>query len=253
MILSLKALLFDVDGTLADTEDGHRVAFNQAFQDFDFDWIWEPALYGDLLAVTGGRARIRRFVETAHPHMLDRNDLDDLIVKLHERKTEHYVAALNSGGIPLRPGVKRLILEAREQGLVLAIATTTTPVNVQALIENTLGSAALDWFDAIGAGDCVDHLKPAPDVYLWVLDKLGLPAASCLALEDSYNGLQAALAAGVGTVVTYCPYTRDHDFKGAVAVADCLGEADIPARIDAGIPVGKTVIDVDVLRRWHAG
>jgi len=253
MTVSLRALIFDVDGTLADTEEGHRLAFNRAFQDFDFDWTWQPPLYSDLLAITGGRARIRRFVETSHPHMLDHDDLDDLIIKLHERKTEHYVAALNSGGISLRPGVERLLLDGREQGLVLAIATTTTPVNVQALIENTLGSAALDWFDAIGAGDCVEHLKPAPDVYLWVLDKLRLPAASCLALEDSNNGLRAARAAGVGTVVTYCPYTRDHDFDGAIAVADCLGEVDSPARIDAGAPAGKTVIGVDVLRRWHAG
>ncbi len=253
MTVTLKALLFDVDGTLADTEDGHRRAFNQAFLDFGFDWNWQPPLYGQLLKVTGGRARIRHYLENYHPDLLDRDDRDGWIAELHGRKTEHYVAALGSGGIALRPGVKRLLLEAREQGLRLAIATTTTPVNVQALIENNLGAQALDWFDAIGAGDCVENLKPAPDVYFWVLDKLGLPGAACVALEDSANGLKAAVAAGVMTVVTHCPYTRDHDFSGAVAVADGLGEADRPAHFDAGDSFGKTVIDIETLRLWHAG
>ncbi len=249
----LQALLFDVDGTMADTEDGHRRAFNQAFRDFGYDWLWDRPLYGQLLAVTGGRARIRHYLAGSHPEMLDRDDCESRIAELHGRKTEHYVAALGGGGITLRPGVERLISEAREQGVRLAIATTTTPLNVQALLENTLGRQALDWFDAIAAGDCVEHLKPAPDVYLWVLDKLGLPAAACLALEDSANGLKAARAAGVMTVVTHCPYTRDHDFGGAIAIADSLGDGDRPAHFDSGGNSAKTVIDMDLLRRWHDG
>ncbi len=235
MRVTLKALLFDVDGTLADTEDGHRLAFNQAFRDFGYDWSWDTALYGQLLAVTGGKARIRRYLQDSRPDLLQRDDWQDWIATLHKRKTDHYVAALNSGGIPLRPGIERLLGEARDQGVVLAIATTTTPVNVQALIENTLGVAALDWFGAIGAGDCVDKLKPAPDIYLWVLDKLGLPAADCLAIEDSHNGLVAARAAGLKTLITYCPYTTEHDFSGAVAIADGLGDD----------------VHMEHLRQWH--
>ncbi|NQV46681.1 MAG: HAD-IA family hydrolase [Rhodospirillaceae bacterium] len=234
--MPLSALIFDVDGTLADTEDAHRLAFNAAFADYGFHWKWDRDVYTRLLAVTGGRARIRHFLEGAAPDMLERADIGDVIASLHKCKTDHYVAALNSGGVPLRPGVERLLREAHaESGLRLAIATTTTPVNIQALIENTLGAEALDWFDAIGAADCVENLKPAPDVYLWVLDRLGLDAADCLALEDSANGLKAASAAGLKTVITACPYTAHHDFGGALRVLGGLGDD----------------VDVGTLRGWH--
>lgn len=214
--MQLKALVFDVDGTLADTEDAHRTAFNMAFADFGFDWHWDRALYTRLLAVTGGRARIKFFLKGADMEMLG----DEEIAQMHKRKTSHYVEALKGGRVPLRPGVEELLRQARTEGLILAIATTTTPINVQTLLESTIGPAALDWFKVIGAGDCVDNLKPAPDVYLWVLDRLGLEAGQCLALEDSINGLAAATAAGLGTVITHCHYTADHDFTGALAVFD---------------------------------
>ena len=251
--MPLKALIFDVDGTLADTEEAHRLAFNTAFRESSLDWNWDRDLYTDLLTVTGGQLRIRHFLHTTHPDFLDRVDVDDWIADLHRRKTAHYVTALNSGGVPLRPGIKRLLLEARDQGMKLAIATTTTPVNVKALLENTLGAPALDWFDAIGAGDCVDNLKPAPDVYLWVLDKLGLPADECLAIEDSANGLRAARGADLKTLVTYCPYTAEHDFNGSMVIANGLGEQGQPALVRDGSGADERVIDVDILHQWHAG
>ncbi|MHA1598636.1 MAG: HAD-IA family hydrolase [Alphaproteobacteria bacterium] len=224
--MQLKALLFDVDGTLADTEDAHRIAFNAAFVDFGFDWHWDRDLYTRLLAVTGGQARIRYFLEDAGLQMLD----DAVIADMHKRKTTHYVEALQEGRVPLRPGVENLIHEARTEGLTLAIATTTTPVNVQTLLENTLGPESLDWFKAIGAGDCVENLKPSPDVYLWVLDRLGLEPDVCLALEDSANGLKSASAAGLQTIVTHCPYTAHHDFDGALAVFD-----EFDGNVDVGV------------------
>jgi len=224
--LQLKALVFDVDGTLADTEDAHRAAFNRAFADFGFDWHWDRDLYTRLLAVTGGRARIRYFLEDAGMEMLD----DETIANLHKRKTSHYVEALDGGRVPLRPGVEGLLRKARDEGLILAIATTTTPINIRTLLESTLGAEALDWFKVIGAGDCADNLKPAPDVYLWVLDRLGLQAGECLAIEDSANGLKAATAAGLQTVITHCPYTADHDFDGALAIFNGLDKvADVAA------------------------
>jgi beta-phosphoglucomutase-like phosphatase (HAD superfamily) len=229
--LQLKALLFDVDGTLADTEDAHRTAFNLAFADFGFDWHWDRALYTRLLAVTGGRARIRYFLEDAGMETPD----DETIAHMHKCKTAHYVEALEGGRVPLRPGVEALLREAMSEGLILAIATTTTPINVRTLLENTLGAEALDWFKVIGAGDCVDNLKPAPDVYLWVLYRLGLEAGECLAIEDSANGLKAARLAGLGTVVTHCPYTADQDFTGALAVFDGFDKA----------------VDVAALRKLH--
>jgi beta-phosphoglucomutase-like phosphatase (HAD superfamily) len=225
--MSLSALIFDVDGTLADTEEAHRLAFNATFSKAGLDWEWGAKMYTHLLLVTGGKERIRFFLEGLHPDVLLRDDIDDLIADLHRQKTEFYVAAIKQGRVPLRPGVEQLLLQARDQGVRLAIATTTTPVNLQSLIESTLGAQALDWFDAIGAGDCVNNLKPAPDVYLWVLDRLNLSADQCLAIEDSANGLKAATDAGLKCLITSCPYTEHHDFDGAIDVRDSLDGVDI--------------------------
>ncbi|NOQ68931.1 MAG: HAD hydrolase-like protein, partial [Gammaproteobacteria bacterium] len=154
--IQLKAFLFDVDGTLSDTErDGHRVAFNQAFDEYGMDWHWDIETYGKLLAVTGGKERMKFFAEK----FLDQDKLPDnlevLIPELHQAKTRHYTALLSTGAIPLRPGVERLINEARQRGFRMAIATTTTPANVTALLTHTLGAESIDWFEVIAAGDIV--------------------------------------------------------------------------------------------------
>ena len=225
---TLQALIFDVDGTLADTErDGHRIAFNLAFAEADLDWHWDEALYGELLAVTGGKERMRFFVERHRPEFLQRPDFDELVKALHAAKTVHYVKLVETGALPLRPGVARLIAEARAAGLRLAIATTTTPQNVEVLLCASLAPDALDWFEVIGAGDVVPAKKPAPDIYQWVLERLKLPATACLALEDSANGLKASLAAGIPTLVTESEYTRGQDFAGALAVLPDLAETTL--------------------------
>jgi HAD superfamily hydrolase (TIGR01509 family) len=247
----LKALLFDVDGTLADTErDGHRPAFNAAFREFGLDWDWEVDLYGQLLAVTGGKERIRFYVDSFRPEEARPADFDDLVVELHRAKTRHYTRLLADGGIPLRPGVRRLLDEAREAGLTLAVATTTTPENVTALLRHSLPEDGPEWFDLIAAGDIVPAKKPAPDIYLWALERLGLAPEECLAFEDSDNGLRAALGAGLRTVVTVNDYTRGHDFSGALAVLSDLGEPGAPfARLDKA---GSGVADLAQLRAWAA-
>lgn len=224
----LSALIFDVDGTLAETErDGHLPAFNAAFAECGLPWVWDARLYGELLAVTGGKERIRHFAGRYDPARAAAADFGELVQALHRAKTAHYVRRVAAGAIPLRPGVAELIGAARAAGLRLAIATTTSPENVHALLRASLAPDAAGWFEVIGAGDVVPAKKPAPDIYTWVLARLALPAAACLAIEDSANGLAAALGAGLRCLVCRGEYTREQDLTGACAVVDSLAGIDL--------------------------
>jgi len=245
----LKALLFDVDGTLADTErDGHRPAFNAAFKEFGLDWHWDVPLYGQLLAVTGGKERMKHYVEKFRTDYVKPENFDELVASLHKAKTAHYTRMLAEGGIPLRPGVRRLLEEARAAGLILGIATTTTPENVTALLKHSLAEEGVNWFKVIAAGDIVPAKKPAPDIYVWAMQQLNLQPEECLAFEDSENGILASRGAGLRTIVTVNDYTADHDFSGAVAVLSDLGEQDAPFhRLDQP---ERGWVDLECIRHW---
>lgn len=248
----LDAVIFDVDGTLAETErDGHRPAFNAAFREFGLDWDWDVPLYGELLAVTGGKERMRAYCTKYRPDFLLRPDAETTIAELHKAKTRHYVRFMEQGTITPRPGVLRLIRELRANGIRVAIATTTTPENVDALLATTLKDLPADTFEVIGAGDIVPAKKPAPDIYTWVMEKLGLPASRCIALEDSRNGARSAVAAGLPVLVTQSTYTQGEDFAGSIAVLSDLGEPDAPCRVLIGQISGSSVVDVALLRRLH--
>lgn len=250
----LAALLFDVDGTLADTErDGHRVAFNDAFAAAGLDWIWTVPLYGELLSITGGKERIRYYLDHYNTRFQRPAELDQFIADLHADKTERYTRMLAEGRIPLRTGVHRLLSEAHKAGLRLAIVTTTTPVNVTALLDYAWPTIPQSWFELIAAGEIVPSKKPAPDIYLYTMQKMGLQAHQCLALEDSENGLMAARQAGLKTIITVTDYTRGQDFSEATLVVDHLGEPGIPFSVLQGPAIPeKNYLDVDLLRRIHS-
>jgi beta-phosphoglucomutase-like phosphatase (HAD superfamily) len=222
----MKAIIFDVDGTLADTEDGHRKSFNKAFAESSLDWNWDAAMYDKLLKVTGGKERIKYFVSDFLQGFEKPADYEGFVKNLHAVKTLHYTTMLSAGHIPLRPGIKQLIAETHAAGITLAIATTTTPENVSALLEVWLGKDWGRYFSANGCGDIVPHKKPAPDIYFWVMEKLGVKAEDCIALEDSENGLRSSLAAGIKTYVTINHYTRNQSFTGAAAVFDDLSDLE---------------------------
>ncbi|NJP10647.1 MAG: HAD family hydrolase [Leptolyngbyaceae cyanobacterium RU_5_1] len=232
---TLNALIFDVDGTLADTErDGHRIAFNRAFGEAGLDWEWTVERYGELLEVAGGKERIQHYLKTDCPEFELPTDAQTWAAMIHKTKTKHYRQLLQEGIIPLRPGVRRLIQEARQQGVRLAIATTSALDNVTALLETALAPDSPSWFEVIAAGDIVPAKKPAPDIYWYVLEAMGLRPEECLAIEDSYQGLQAATQAGLKTVITLNGYTQNHDFSSASLVLDHLGEPELPFRAIAG-------------------
>ena len=224
-----RAIIFDVDGTLAETEETHRKAFNRAFHGAGLPWSWDRDLYRQLLAVTGGKERIRYFIEDFDAEDAPQGDLDEFIRALHAEKTRAYTQMVASGELELRPGVRNLIDTAGHQGYRLAIATTTTPANVGALLAANFGAAGHDLFEAICAGDSVPNKKPAPDVYLRALVELDLPASSCVAIEDSRNGLLSAHAAGIATIVSPSIYTRDENFEEAALVIDDLESLDFAA------------------------
>ncbi|WP_321897991.1 HAD family hydrolase [Paraburkholderia heleia] len=246
----MEALIFDVDGTLADTESAHLQAFNAAFAEVGLDWYWDEALYTRLLKVAGGKERLLHYWHVADLECADGACIHDVIDAVHAVKTRHYAARVGDGGLPLRPGIARLIAEAEAACIPVAIATTTTPANLDALLRAPLGR---DWrmrFAAIADADTTQVKKPAPDVYLDVLRQLGVQAANCIAFEDSANGLHAARAAGVPTIVTPTAYTAHETFEDALAVLPHLGDphAPVPSPV-AGEAPGW--VDLVTLRRWH--
>jgi beta-phosphoglucomutase-like phosphatase (HAD superfamily) len=238
--MPLQALIFDIDGTFANTEEAHRCAFNEAFQQHGLGWHWNEPEYAELLRTTGGKERLGAYVDRLDAPLDEKRALRARIGAIHATKTGLYTQTVCSGGVPLRDGVASLIREARGAGVTLAIATTTTLPNIEALVKTNLGSDSLSLFRVIGAGDQVSRKKPAPDIYEWVLGQLALPVSNCIAIEDSVHGLAAAQGAGLFTVVTPSYWTRTEDFSSADWVLPSLGELsglmELERRLDSRSP-----------------
>ncbi len=221
----IKALFFDQDGVIVDTErDGHRVAFNQTFQEFGLGVNWDMDTYHQLLKIAGGKERIRHYLHTVgFGQAVVSEGEDELIGSLHKRKTELFVELIREGKLPLRPGVHRLMREAMDKGLVLGICTTSNERTAKALVESMLTDIR---FDFVLAGDIVPEKKPAPDIYLLAIKKAGLEPENCVVIEDSTNGLLAAGSAALSVIATTSAYTVDEDLSGAEVVLSCLGDPE---------------------------
>ena len=222
----IKALIFDCDGVLVDTErDGHRVGFNRAFEQMGIDAEWDVPLYGKLLLVAGGKERMRAyFDEYGWPANADSDEAKDVLIReLHKLKTEITANLVTEGGLPLRPGISRIVDEAIAAGVRLGICTTSNPRFIDAVLD-LFGPERKARFDFVHAGDVVSRKKPDPEIYELAKQSLGLPSHDCMVIEDSRNGLLAARGAGLPTLITTSTYTVDEDFTGAVKVVPELGD-----------------------------
>lgn len=243
----LQAIIFDVDGTLADTEEVHRLAFNAIFAEFGLAWEWTPELYAELLTISGGRERITAFGHDLRARFADDAEFTEFVLTLHRAKTRRYGAMLSDGEVRLRPGIRRLIDNARTAGIKLAIATSSARVNCETLLDNNLPPGWRDWFVTIQTCDSVPRKKPSPAVYEAVLAELDTDLERIVALEDTRNGLLAASAAGLATVITTHRFTRDDDFTGAALVVDSAGEPTAPFTVAAGNAHGHRMLELDLL------
>jgi HAD superfamily hydrolase (TIGR01509 family) len=247
-----EALIFDVDGTLADTEEVHRRAFNLAFGACRLDWNWDPALYGELLRVTGGKERIGSYIERLQAPPRERQRLRDLVPDLHRTKTRLYRELIGLGQVQARAGVRRLVMEARQAGIRVAIASTTSPENIEPLITAGFGRYAMTWFETIVTGDVVANKKPAPDIYNMALRSLRVSAAHAIAVEDSAIGVESAKAAGLFTVATPSIWTQTQDFAKADLLLGSLGDPDQPLDFDDETRLGAKYLSLERLAALHA-
>jgi HAD superfamily hydrolase (TIGR01509 family) len=250
--MSCEALIFDVDGTLADTEELHRRAFNLAFATCRLDWSWDVPLYGELLRVTGGKERIASYVDRLRLPATEQRSLQALIPEIHATKTRLYKELVEAGQVKARSGIRRLMMEARHAGMRVAIASTTSPENIEPLVIAGLGPQAMTWFDTIATGDVVANKKPAPDIYNVALRTLNVAPARAVAVEDSAIGVKAAKAAGLFTVATPSIWTLSQDFQAADLLLESLGDPDEPLGPTDQARVGARFLSLDRLAALHA-
>jgi beta-phosphoglucomutase-like phosphatase (HAD superfamily) len=247
--MNLRALIFDVDGTIADTEEIRRNAFNQAFKEHQLDWTWNKSLYSRLLKVAGCKERLKAYINSLSIAPAERSALTERVQSIYDTETANFTRAVLAGQVPLRDGVLRLMEEARRAHVRLAIASASAHRNIDAVLRSNLGPAAVVRFSVIGAGNEVARKKPAPDIYNWVLRELDESPSACVAIEDSENGVRAAKAAALFTVATPSDWTCDEDFSAADLVLPSLGSESKPLSQRFAAIVGNTVLGIEDIER----
>lgn len=253
--MTLRAILFDVDGTLADTEAlGHRPAYNRAFRELGLQFRWGPKLYRKLLRQPGGRERLKHFFQEYRPPLGEhdaeaRANLDAWVSRVHELKSQYFKRYMRNGRIPLRAGIARIMREAREAGLQLAIVTNASRQTLKPVLRYSMGPQLAAEIAVVASGEEVRHKKPAPDLYRLAMSRLGVRPEECIALEDSEMGLKAAVAAGLPAVVTLNADTLAQDFSSASLVVSSLGEPGAPTRIIRGQLTGPPWVTLETLRQ----
>ena len=256
--MALRALLFDLDGTLADTEaHGHRPSYNRAFRKLGLSFRWGPKLYRRLLGQSSGRERLHHYLRRYQPDLGAHADAvgeseEAWVEHVHRLKSRYFRRYLRQGKVPLRPGVARLLREASEAGLRLAVVTNASRSTVKSFLKYGLGQELAGRVDLIVGGDQIAARKPAPDLYHYALSRLKVAPYECIAIEDSAMGLKAARAAGVPTVITVNHDTVDQDFASASLVLDALGEPTAPATVLAG-RMDEPWLGLKTLRRIARG
>jgi HAD superfamily hydrolase (TIGR01509 family) len=220
---TIKAIFFDQDGVIIDTErDGHRVSFNETFQEFGFTFEWGVDEYHELLRISGGKERMKHYLQTkGFGKPVPPDEADDLIARMHKRKTALFIDMVESGRLPLRPGIHRFLREAVAAGLKLAVCTTSSEKAAHAIAYQILKDIP---FEVVLAGDVVSKKKPDPEIYNLALAKTGLGPDDVLVVEDSRNGVLAGKAAGIRVLATTNVYTEKEDLSPADAIVTCLGD-----------------------------
>ena len=245
----LSAVLFDVDGTISETEELHRKSFNESFKEFNLDWFWDEAIYKELINIGSGVERIEYYIKRAWPEMMEYKNLAKYINSIHKVKNEIFEDYIVESEIKPRPGVIRLINELKENKIRIAIVSSTSESNLLKLFKEGLNIDPLTTFDLIAHGDCTKNKRPSPEIYEWILEKLRLPPQSCIAIEDSLRGLESAKNAELNILATPSIFTKEEDFSNAKLVISNLGEPDAPFETIKGNDFGSRFVNIDLLAK----
>ena len=245
----LSAVFFDVDGTIAETEELHRKSFNESFKEFNLDWFWDKPIYKELINIGGGKERIQHYMKRAWPEMLEYKNLSKYIDSIHKVKNEIYEDYVKEEKLTFRPGVKRLISELKENKIRIALVSSSSKTNIENLLLNGLQFKSIEFFDLIAHGDSTKNKKPSPEIYEWALEKLKLSAQSCIAIEDSPRGIDSAVSAKIKVIATPSELTIDENFEAADLVVSDLGEPGIPFKKLSGSTFGEEKVNVGLLKK----